>query len=163
MAAGDLIDRHFHLRSGYSIQLGHKVCDSSLLEDCLNADVIPFRVVETQELITRKAGIPVDNFLRHAVQWNTTVRAFSLIVFVGMYSTVPLMTSRFFRRRRSPTRHPGQIPVFVSRTHILLLDSRDSHVASLLRIIMVTHLHFYIYVYYLIYALPLMAITTTPY
>ena len=44
---------------------------------------------------------------------------------------------------------------FVWRTHILLLDSRDSHVASLLWIIMVTHLHFYIYVYYHIYALPL--------
>ena len=56
MAAGDLIDRHFHLRSGYCIQLGHKVCDSSLLEDCLDADVIPFRGVERQELITQDDG-----------------------------------------------------------------------------------------------------------
>ena len=52
---------------------------------------------------------------------------------------------------------------FVWRTHILLLDPRDSHVASFLRMTMVTHLHFYICVYYHIYALPLMAITTTPY
>ena len=51
-------------------QFGHQVCDSGLLEDCLDADVVPFRGVERQELITWKTGIPVDNFLRHAVQWN---------------------------------------------------------------------------------------------
>ena len=36
----------------------------------------------------------------------TTVLAVSFIVFVGMYSTAPLMTSCFFRRSRSPTRQP---------------------------------------------------------
>ena len=51
-------------------QLGHKIGDSGLLEDCLDADVVPFRGVERQELITWRTGIPVDNFLRHAVQWN---------------------------------------------------------------------------------------------
>lgn len=70
MAAGDLIDRHFHIRPGYCIQLGHKIGDFRLFEDCLDADVVHFRGVERQELITWKTGIPVDNFLRHAVQWN---------------------------------------------------------------------------------------------
>ena len=50
---------------------------------------------------------------------------------------------------------------FVWRTHILLLDPRDSHVASLLRMPMVTHLNFYICVYYHIYALPQYHITTS--
>ena len=36
----------------------------------------------------------------------TTVLAVSFIVFVGIYSTAPLMTSYFFRRSKSPTRHP---------------------------------------------------------
>ncbi len=47
--------------SGYEVRIldqpGHKIGDSSFLEECLDADVIHFRGVEKQELITRKAGI----------------------------------------------------------------------------------------------------------
>ena len=50
---------------------------------------------------------------------------------------------------------------FVWRTHILLLDPRDSYVALLLRMTLITHLHFYICVYCLIYALPQHHITTS--
>ena len=70
VAAGDLVDRNLHLRPGHCVEFGDKVCDPCLLEDCLDADVIPFRGVERQELAIRKTGIPVDDFLRHAVERN---------------------------------------------------------------------------------------------
>ena len=62
VAAGDLIDRNLHLRSGHCVKLSHKIGDPSLLKDGLDADVVAFRRIERKQLVTslpRKRGINI--------------------------------------------------------------------------------------------------------
>ena len=68
VAAGDLIDRNLHLRSGHCVKLSHKISDPCLLKDSLDADVVAFRGIERKELISRKVSLSVNNLLRYSIQ-----------------------------------------------------------------------------------------------